>query len=50
MKHILEESHEGRDKHHCEMAEYIRERAYEYFDMSPEEGYESQTVVYIEDT
>ncbi|WP_338740267.1 alanine--glyoxylate aminotransferase family protein [Haloplanus salilacus] len=50
MKHMLEEGHEERDRRHREMAEYTREWAREYFDVYPEEGYESQTVACIENT
>ncbi len=50
MKHMLEESHEGRAQRHREMAEYTREWARDHFEMFPEEGYESQTVACIENT
>ncbi len=50
MKHMLEETHEERDKRHRKMAEYTRDWAYEHFDMFPEEGYMSQTVSTIENT
>jgi aspartate aminotransferase-like enzyme len=50
MKHMLEESHETRDRRHREMAEYTREWAREHFDVFPEAGYESQTVSCIENT
>ena len=50
MKHMLEESHEQRDRRHREMAEYTREWAREQFALFPEEGYESQTVTCIENT
>ena len=50
MKHMLEESHEGRDERHREMASYTREWAREHFDLYPEEGYESRTVTCIENT
>ncbi|MCY4730645.1 alanine--glyoxylate aminotransferase family protein [Natronomonas gomsonensis] len=50
MKHMLEESHETRDRRHREMAEYTREWAREHFDVFPETGYESQTVSCIENT
>ena len=50
MKHMLEETHEGRDERHREMAEYTREWAREHFDLFAEEGYESRTVTCIENT
>jgi len=50
MKHMLEETHEGRDERHREMAEYTREWAREHFGLYPEVGYESQTVTCIENT
>ena len=50
MKRMLEETHEGRDERHREMAEYTREWAREHFDLFAEEGYESRTVTCIENT
>lgn len=50
MKHMLEETHEGRDERHREMAEYTREWAHEHFDTFAEAGYESRTVTCIENT
>jgi aspartate aminotransferase-like enzyme len=50
MKHILEETHDQRDKRHREMAEYTREWASEHFDLFAEEGYRSRTVTCIENT
>ncbi len=50
MKHMLEETHEGRDERHREMAEYTRGWAREHFDLFAEEGYESRTVTCIENT
>ena len=50
MKHMLEETHEGRDERHREMTEYVHEWASEHFDLFAEEGYRSQTVSCIENT
>ncbi len=50
MKHMLEESHEARDRRHREMAEYTRDWAREHFDLFAEDGYRSQTVTCIENT
>ncbi|WP_410766999.1 pyridoxal-phosphate-dependent aminotransferase family protein [Haloferax sp. DFSO60] len=50
MKYMLDEGHKGRSDRHAEMAEYTRDWASQYFEMFPEEGYESQTVACIENT
>ncbi|WP_136687573.1 pyridoxal-phosphate-dependent aminotransferase family protein [Halorhabdus amylolytica] len=50
MKHMLEETHDERDRRHREMAEYTHEWAREHFDLYAEEDYRSQTVTCIENT
>ncbi|MFB6128083.1 MAG: alanine--glyoxylate aminotransferase family protein [Halolamina sp.] len=50
MDHMLEETHEARDRRHREMAEYTREWARDHFDLYAEEGYRSRTVTCIENS